>query len=1189
MAEPLRRLAEGARRRRRPPGDERREAPGSGRCRTRHRLKAAAAPARPGSEGPAANMTSSDKEFPEDSSFSPKASTSKLPTDASPDSKCPICLDRFDNVAYLDRCLHRFCFRCVQEWSKNKAECPLCKQPFFSIFHTIRAEDDFKEYVLSPSENSSFASPDGQRFRYRTTLTGERRTVSSSSRRTLSPPDNGILFEGLSSEPVRQRDGEIQQMIRRLASRRQASAEGRSLRQIQEEDMINFRRALYRTGVRIRSIQDGGRYRDISAEFFRHNPACLHRLVPWLKRELTVLFGAHGSLVNIVQHIIMSNVTRYDLESQAFADDLKPFLLNRTEHFLHEFISFARCPFNLEAYDQHANYDCPAPSYDEGSHSDSSIITISPDVAYSQGPDNSLSVTGLDHAPWDDETPGPSYSISEEVRTTIASPLETSESSDDGSASKSRRTKLQTRLQANVDSNDSDSSSDNCVIVGYVKPLAERTPEVVELSSDSEESIREEKRETVKKQQPIQCRSWSDSEPSRSFSPHSPTYKEGVGSCRSCLSPAIEKTESKDGNKNKYKVKGLSHRDLSWSPSPGSDTVCSPWNHRLSRKGKSRSPQSCSRYSRSSHGHRSRREHRSKHQLKRRQSRSRDSSKHRSKRSSRKSRAHDTRVSLKSQRGSLSHESTPSREVSRSRSRSEGHGKRRSRSRDSDRYYVRDNYQSKYQWGYAFCSRKVFGDGYESSSRRRTQSNALYSRQSASPEYRIRSFVERTDPHSQKGLHERQYYCYERCRSRSRSSNRSRTPSGGTDRMKSEKPGGKRKYKTRHLESAFKETTSLERENDPKKTSSKFSDCYKSEDSLSDNRASSETKRKKKKKKMRSPSVEIVYEGKATDTTRHLKKKKKKHKKKHRKHHTSNSAHSSPVVITIDSDSSKEPESTECDSSITWMDRTQINERENESPSSFLGRTGCEDVYKVGEETGGAAKKYSVPTRKGDLDGDMRNADVKLRDSSITWMGRTQINERENESPSSFLGRTGCEDVYKVGEETGGAAKKYSVPTRKGDLDGDMRNADVKLRDSSITWMGRTQINERENESPSSFLGRTGCEDVYKVGEETGGAAKKYSVPTRKGDLDGDMRNADVKLRETAADRSLSIVDTSSNTPHTETVTSYIQEAPAAPSSQLPSPRISFLECPERQPLMLRLPKGLVNRSSWFDFPEEEM
>lgn len=266
--------------------------------------------------------------------------------------------------------------------------------------------------------------------------------------------------------------------------------------------------------------------------------------------------------------------------------------------------------------------------------------------------------------------------------------------------------------------------------------------------------------------------------------------------------------------------------------------------------------------------------------------------------------------------------------------------------------------------------------------------------------------------------------------------------------MKSEKPGGKRKYKTRHLENAFMESTSLERENESKKTSSKSGDCCKNEESLSDNRASSETKRKKRKKKMRSPSVEIVYEGKATDTTKHLKKKKKKHKKKHRKHHMSNSVHSSPVVITIDSDSSKEPESTE-------------------------------------------------------------------------W-------------------------------------------------------------DSSITWTGTSQINEKETESPSSFLRRTGS-------EETRGVDKKYGMPTTGENLDGGIRNAEVKLQETAADQIVTTVNTNSNSSHTETVSSYVQEAPAVPSSQLPSSRTSFLECPEREPLILRLPKRLVNRASWFDFPEEKM
>ncbi|XP_074750204.1 E3 ubiquitin-protein ligase Topors-like [Strix uralensis] len=347
-----------------PAREEPQDTPGSGRCRARRGLEAAAAPA-PARTG--ANMASADKEFSEDGNFSPKGGTSKLPADASPDSRCPICLDRCDNVAYLDRCLHRFCFSCVQEWSDSKAECPLCKRPFLSIFHTIRADDAVEEYIPSPSENSS-------------ALAGERRAGSSPSPRTLSP-DNGVLFDGLSDQPVRERVGEIQLMLRTLAWMRQASAEGTSLPRIPEEDMISFRRALYRSAGWIRSIQGGGRYRDVSAEFFRRNPACLHRLAPWLKRELTVQLGARGSLANVVQRVIVSNVTRYDLDSQAFADELKPLLLNRTERFLHEFIAFARCPFNLEAYDLHANYDCPAPSYAEGNHSDLPILT-SPDMAY---------------------------------------------------------------------------------------------------------------------------------------------------------------------------------------------------------------------------------------------------------------------------------------------------------------------------------------------------------------------------------------------------------------------------------------------------------------------------------------------------------------------------------------------------------------------------------------------------------------------------------------------------------------------------------------------------------------------------------------------------------------------------------------------------------------------------------------
>ncbi|XP_006863080.1 PREDICTED: E3 ubiquitin-protein ligase Topors isoform X2 [Chrysochloris asiatica] len=905
-------------------------------------------------------MASAAKDFKMDS-FSPKAGTSKLqqtvPADASPDSKCPICLDRFDNVSYLDRCLHKFCFRCVQEWSKNKAECPLCKQPFDSIFHSVRAEDDFKEYVLRPSYN--FATPDVRRFRYRTTMTRDRNTVYSPStvnRRTTTPPDSGVLFEGLGIS-TRPRDGEIPQFMRQIAIRRPAAGDERSSRKIQEQDIINFRRTLYRAGARVRNIEDGGRYRDISAEFFRRNPACLHRLVPWLKRELTVLFGAHGSLVNIVQHIIMSNVTRYDLESQAFVSDLRPFLLNRTEHFIHEFISFARSPFNMAAFDQHANYDCPAPSYEEGSHSDSSVITISPDETETQ--DLDMNVATVSQAPWDDETPGPSYSSSEQVHAAMSSLVNTSDSSDEELVAGGTTSQIQGAPTNEDLNNDSDSSSDNCVIVGFVKPLAERTPELVELSSDSEELGSYEKMETVKAQEQEHSYSSGDSDVSRYSSPHSELGKdehENKGHCDSG-------TRMKSKKEEKRSTSSSSPRDL--SSSVRGDRLYSPHNHRHRKRGRSRSSDSCSQ-SRSGHDQKNRRKHHGKKRMKSKQSRSRESSRPRGRRDKKRSRTRDSSWSRRSQTLSLSSEST-----SRSRSRSSDHGKRRSRSRNRDRYYLRNNYGSRYKWEYTYYSRNKDRDGYESSYRRRTLSRAHYSRQSSSPEFRIQSFSERTNGRKKNNHSERKYYYYERHRSRSLSSNRSRTASTGADRGRSEKPGGKRKYKTRHLEGTNEvaqpshDFASKVKDSHCQKSSSKLDGNYKNEsDSFSDSRSSDRETKHKRRKRTRSLSVEIVYEGKATDTTRHHKKKKKKHKKKHRKHHGDNASRS-PVIITIDSDSDKDSEVKEDPEYVSSRPQDPV---QNELLAPSLDPFENKDVVTIEDDFGILDKECDITTLANNLD-----------------------------------------------------------------------------------------------------------------------------------------------------------------------------------------------------------------------------
>lgn len=92
-----------------------------------------------------------------------------MSVEVSPESKCPICLDIFDNLSCLDHCLHMFCFCCIREWSKNKAECPLCKQPFNSIYHSINSDHDYKRYDLKPVDNDS--SRAGQ-FRYHRQIQG---------------------------------------------------------------------------------------------------------------------------------------------------------------------------------------------------------------------------------------------------------------------------------------------------------------------------------------------------------------------------------------------------------------------------------------------------------------------------------------------------------------------------------------------------------------------------------------------------------------------------------------------------------------------------------------------------------------------------------------------------------------------------------------------------------------------------------------------------------------------------------------------------------------------------------------------------------------------------------------------------------------------------------------------------------
>ncbi|XP_069778959.1 E3 ubiquitin-protein ligase Topors-like [Narcine bancroftii] len=901
-------------------------------------------------------MASPTEDLEAESQFSPEQETSKIQhgvrADVSPDAKCPICLDRFDNMSYIDRCFHKFCFRCIQEWSHNKAECPLCKQPFNSIFHSVRTENDFQEYVLKATENGSFGTPGGQRFRYRTTLTRERRMAQQSRNSPIISqlPDNGVVFEGLGRQPRVQQGRSLRRMMTRVNTRRRAQSQGASIRQIQEQEMVNYRRELYRSGIRVRNVQDGGRYRDVSAEFFRRNAACLHRLMPWLKRELCVLFGSHGSIVNIVQHIIMSNIVRYDMEGEAFQEELRPFLLSRTDHFLHEFISFARAPFNMESYDQRANYDCPAPSYEEESDSDLSVIAISPVTASphragSQIPNPSEIALSLSQATWDDETPGPSYSVTETLESGNSSPDEASVVSEEA-ASQPESSLPAVPIKADPGSKEDSStrSGDDCLIVGYVKPLAERTPELIELSSDSEVSTPITSTEVVVQPVHTQFRSSSVSScflSTRSSSTRSSSTRSSVSRDRWKRKKSKRKKRSKS-KREKYQKKN-SHTGGSTSSSSRYKTKASSRIRGSSRdrcrfRSQSRDKHNLQRDQRSgstdrtmvAHSH-SRSEHRAKNWSQsstrdqtsvgdRARSASRESCTYHS-RNRRRSRDRERASSTRSRTKSQNSDSMVYRHRPRSRSWSRDYAtvrdRRRSRSRERMYSYTRE-YQERdrgfsYQWErYSYHSRSH--SRHDAVARNRI----LHRRPSPCSDYRIRSSSESTSFRSPSSHREEVYYQYRNYHSRSPSSTRSRTTSGRTDKLRQEKPGGKRKYKTHYLESSSSKDdngtclqiaklaseihTLPRRESSSPRPHSQCSSYSKSGSVAAESTKSSERRLKRHREKRRSSSVEIVYEGKATVASRH-RKQKKKHKQREKSSQRKDCTTHSPLVITIESDS----------------------------------------------------------------------------------------------------------------------------------------------------------------------------------------------------------------------------------------------------------------------------------------------
>lgn len=403
----------------------------------------------------------------------PEETPENRPGTSSPEPNCAICLEPLQNKSFIDSCFHTFCFTCLLEWSKVKPECPLCKQQFKSIVHNVQKDMTFEEYHINSRTTKQLWTYFGrteQRFRYSTTMTPSRIQERNRSSNQESY-ENQINSHRMRYAPHSVRPYSNSQMISRMP--------------------CPFRRRVYSENLWVRPPSTA-RFRQATREFFKSNPACTHRLLPWLNRELTSLWQDNEGHITFVLELIMSLVVRYDITSEEFLIHIEPYMRRNTHHFIHEFYFFATSPYDMEEYDARAHYTIKEQTHNN--HSSTSQDDVIPVFAGKNSKityladSNIITRRSIATNRLLYERKDPWASILKPI-TRAHFPRGSIYAANPGpSTSRIGLLNFLSSEENNINvTSDLDPTDDEVQVLDVLKPKHERTPEIVELSSDEDE------------------------------------------------------------------------------------------------------------------------------------------------------------------------------------------------------------------------------------------------------------------------------------------------------------------------------------------------------------------------------------------------------------------------------------------------------------------------------------------------------------------------------------------------------------------------------------------------------------------------------------------------------------------------------------------------------------------------------
>ncbi|KAL7736866.1 hypothetical protein ACLKA6_015700 [Drosophila palustris] len=277
---------------------------------------------------------------------------------SSPPPNCAICLSRCRRKCFTDSCMHQFCFKCLCEWSKIKPECPLCKQPFKTIIHNVRTLDDYDRYpVQSSSPEHSALSFHIVNIRRQRLMLQNQGVMTNNDGDDIGAAASDDSQDGTSNTtPSRfqapyTRFEPYRMELLNFYRNDQDARSGGSLSML-------WRRYVYDRKLYAMPVSDNltGQFREWSARFYRDNPAQMHRLMPWINRDIVCLLRTSPQNVSPVMHMMQDILPMINIPTRTFRRRLTPFLGERTNHFIHELFNFARSPYDMIGYDRVVQY-----------------------------------------------------------------------------------------------------------------------------------------------------------------------------------------------------------------------------------------------------------------------------------------------------------------------------------------------------------------------------------------------------------------------------------------------------------------------------------------------------------------------------------------------------------------------------------------------------------------------------------------------------------------------------------------------------------------------------------------------------------------------------------------------------------------------------------------------------------------